>query len=224
MPLGTAQVAQENEMRYDFVTWPENTYNKLAAFRAATETICEFQQLNPNALLSEPQSRIVVNPGNKNFGEYFSERRQVEINLSRCRVPADTPFQWTWPGYTADLSVYGVLTHEFGHFVHDLANWHTVGRAWRNVVANSGEKITTSYGATNTGEDFAESFKLFLTNPDLLRVLFPVRHNFLAEIMELKPVEQRTWSEVLANSQRHIDAVERKLRNPRAARTSTTYL
>lgn len=121
-------------------------------------------------------------------GVRLGEKR-VTINLPRCRLPTRVPgYAWSFPGYKADLTPIGVVTHEFGHHVDAWLKYpHLPG--WRSEAPVSGYE-------PNRGEAFAEALRLFCTNPDLLRVGRPVRWGFFAErageIGELAP-----WEDVL---------------------------
>lgn len=104
---------------------------------------------------------------------------------------------WSYPGYVADRTPYGVIAHEIGHHVDYLmggnkgAYWSDYGVGIRAVSA---EPPITSY-APNTAEWFAEMARLFITNPALLKAIRPKTYGLL--IMQLKPVETRGWEEVL---------------------------
>ncbi|MCI0588924.1 MAG: hypothetical protein L0323_19045, partial [Planctomycetes bacterium] len=110
-------------------------------------------------------------------------------------------------GYRVDRTPYGVVLHEVGH------HWHLTFRRPRVLArefrdATRGEDPVTSY-APNVGEDVAEAFKLFSSNPDLMRLVRPLRFRFLAD--RIRPVEMRPWREVLAGSPRHLATAERQV-------------
>lgn len=120
------------------------------------------------------------------FGFYRSG--VVNVNLAKSRPVTRTPgFSWTFPGWKADLTALGIVAHEVGHYVHSRVPALDL-RSWR------GEANVTSY-EPNFSESFAEAVKLFLTNPDLLRVGRPVRYATLTSI--LTPPHHVPWREVL---------------------------
>lgn len=134
--------------------------------------------------------RIVTRTRTQHHGYWTSEGRIV-VNLERCLPPTKTPaYAWSFPGYKADLTVAGVLAHELGHHAEDDSG--ITARDWR--VYTNGEPPPTSY-APNWHEDFAESMKIFVLNPDLLRIGRPRRYEALAAVFT--PTVQVSWQEVL---------------------------
>lgn len=126
-------------------------------------------------------------------------------------------FSWSYTGYKADLTSPGVAAHEMGHHTEatlkkelspgDVANWR---RAWGE--ARTSEARVSSY-EPNAGEAFAESMKLFILNPELLREGRPMRWKFLTETAGLKPVHSTPWKAVLRNAHpRLIEGGERWLK------------
>lgn len=115
---------------------------------------------------------------------------------------------WSYPGYSVDRTPYGVLAHELGHHV-DLAHGTKEGTWARELRKNTDEAPLTNY-CPNTNEWFAELFRLFVTNPTLLRELRP---RVWKEFVARWPVysETRSWERVLAGSPRHVIAATRKI-------------
>ena len=97
---------------------------------------------------------------------------------------------WSYPGYAIDRTAYGVIQHELGHHVDKLAGWKLSSR----VRKLSGEKPLTGY-APDDAEWFAEMFRLFCTNPSLLRLIRPKTYAVLRE--QFESVEKRGWRNVL---------------------------
>ncbi len=115
---------------------------------------------------------------------------------------------WSYPGYVVDRTAYGVLAHELAHHVdhaHGAAGG-VVSHAWRK---ETGEQPITTY-ATNDNEWFAEIFRLFVTNPDLLALLRPRMFARLSERWP-KPSVTASWEQVLADSRRHLNAARNKV-------------
>lgn len=138
---------------------------------------------------------------------------ETTICVSRCAAVGTAGRQWSYPGYTVDRTPYGVLQHELGHHVDVLKS--TVRRSYygdfsATIRGVSGEKEITSY-CPNDAEWFAEMFRVFVTNPDLLRLLRPKTYRELREHFE--PVFSDNWRERLRNApERTITAIERKLK------------
>lgn len=116
---------------------------------------------------------------------------------------------WSYPGYVVDRTPYGVMAHETGHHVERAhgARGGIVASQWRRQTA---EQPITGY-AENDNEWFAEIFRLFLTNPDLLSRLRPRMFEKLASRWPAF-VEIRTWREVLKDVPRQMQAAENKIR------------
>jgi hypothetical protein len=100
------------------------------------------------------------------------------------------------------------VNHELGHHV-DLAHGARPGLHgfWR-WQEETGEKPISGY-APNPNEWFAEMFRLYVTNPDLLRLLRPKTHALMAA--RWQPVEHRTWDRVLAGAERQLAVLRKRL-------------
>ena len=132
----------------------------------------------------------------------YYRRMRIAVNPSMCAPPVPrNPRQWSYPGYVVDRTTYGVLAHELGHHV-DLMMGDQEGLAvgkyyslWsRHLQARSGEDAITTY-CPNHAEWLAEMFRLFFTNPDLLKQLRPKTYDLLID--SFKPIETRCWEDVL---------------------------
>jgi hypothetical protein len=138
------------------------------------------------------------------FGWYTSHK--VHVDVKRTRPATITPgFAWSYPGYKADLTAYGVTAHEVGHHVHAVK--HVYREDIRTVVIR--EPRVTSYEPT-MAESFAEMMKVFITNPDLLRVGRPLRWAFLTVHLRLQPVDARPWTDVLNEAHPKIIAAAQR--------------
>ena len=140
----------------------------------------------------------------------------IRICVKQCAHIGRGGASWSYPGYTVDRTPYGVLAHELGHHCDITLSDKKYGQANRyfgnyshSVWAASSEEKLTNY-CPNTGEWFAEMFRLFVTNPDLLKVLRPKTYARLREDWE--PVEDRAWQVVLSAAPgRTIAAAEKKV-------------
>lgn len=143
----------------------------------------------------------------------FYRRNRICIMLPKCAHPGTAGMAWSWPGYIIDRTPYGVLAHETGHHV-DLSKGERPGRYWselgERIMKESGEAKLTNY-CPNPAEWFAEMSRLFITNPDLLRLIRPVTYRLLRGFLE--PVETRPWRKVLAGAPpRTIAVAEKRIR------------
>lgn len=116
--------------------------------------------------------------------------------------------QWSYPGHTVDRTPYGVLAHELGHHVDGahgaLPSREGYGPRWRG---DTREKPLTGY-CDNDNEWFAEMFRLYVTNPDLLRLERP--KTFALMRATWKPVETRAWDQVLVNAPRQLELLRKR--------------
>jgi hypothetical protein len=145
---------------------------------------------------------------------YYRVDTGIVICVAACASQSPTALgfkgrAWSYPGHTVDRTPYGVLCHELGHHV-DFAEGNRPGRGgcwrWQELT---GEKPISGY-AENPNEWFAEMFRLFVTNPDLLRELRPKTY---AQMIARWPkrAEQRLWRDVLAEAPRQAKVIDGKL-------------
>lgn len=126
----------------------------------------------------------------------------INICLHRCGRPCDDGpgRNWSWPGGVTDRTVYGVVAHELAHHC-DWTAGQLKGTYWseygQSVMVESGEPATTSYGETNPSEWFAEAFRLYITNPGLLKALRP--RTWVTLNRRWRHVGTLDWREVLGD-------------------------
>jgi len=169
--------------------WPFPGQSKSDNFVYVSELITRFCTINGIPLPT-------IKNGNRTdcYGYYTRGSSRIVINEKLCKTPVKTPgYSWSYTGYKADLTIAGVCAHEFGHYVDDVLNRISTKM---NV---KGEANVSSYEPNNS-ERFAESMKLFLLNPDMLRIGRPKRYEFLTRICGLRPVINDTWEDVLCNA------------------------
>lgn len=135
----------------------------------------------------------------------FYRPTTISIMVEKCANNGYGGRAWSWPGYTIDRTPYGVIQHELGHHVDRFCSMNGgEGRLFSQVLncKAEGEVPLTGYLGTDSREKtffmewFAENFRLFVTNPDLSRL---VRPKFYARFVEvgIKPLALGTWDEVL---------------------------
>lgn len=136
----------------------------------------------------------------------------IHICVSRCAPVGYGGRAWSFPGYVVDRTPYGVVQHELGHHA-DVLNSTRKGNYYGDfsmrLHEQTGEKAITTY-CPNDAEWFAEIFRLFVTNPDLLRLLRPRVWKELRS--KFSPVFEDSWRERLTNApERTLKAAERKI-------------
>jgi hypothetical protein len=180
-----------------------------AAARAACDAFCDVNGIRlPSYEFRSELKMVLIN----SYGHYVSATETIVVRAKHCKGIINNPRVWTYPGYTADLTVLGVTAHELGHHVNAVKGWRDVLRRWHSMaMGDLSEQPVGSYAKSRDAEDLAEAFKVFVTNPSLLEAIAPRRHRFFTEELKLKPVESRHWREILGESPRHIRAVENKL-------------
>lgn len=124
----------------------------------------------------------------------------ISICVPRCAAIGVAGQAWSYPGYVIDRTPYGVVQHELGHHV-DFSRSDVKGAYGGDFSAKmrqlSGEDKLTNY-CPNNWEWFAEMFRLFVTNSDLLRA---VRPRLYAQLRELyRPVVDAPWRAILKDA------------------------
>jgi len=123
---------------------------------------------------------------------------KIQIDLSKCKNPVGVPgFSWSFTGYKADITPAGVLAHEVGHYVDFMSDWQ-----FSQFFRKCPGKAVSSY-EPNELEKFAESMRLFILNPELLKAANNNRYQTLIEF-GLKPIINKPWELVLKNANQQI--------------------
>lgn len=137
----------------------------------------------------------------------------VAICLEKCAHVGRQASAWSWPGYVIDRTPYGVVAHELGHHCDHLIGIRRQSYSSEYSIAvraESGEEKLTNY-CPNDAEWFAEMFRLFVTNPDLLAELRP--RTFRALERTWTPVVTETWPFVLEDApERTVQMAYKKIR------------
>lgn len=179
---------------------------KAQLFSAGKELIVKWCQLNsvtpPEVLIDEQVTQF-------DTCAYYRDSI-IHIWVPACAAIGTAGRAWSYPGYIVDRTPYGVLAHELGHHVDDP---YTVsqGRFSHDCFMSTREAPVTSYAATNVAEWFAEAFRIYVTNPQLLQALRPKTWAFMVARWP-RIAEQRAWEQVLSNSARdHVKAAQNRI-------------
>jgi hypothetical protein len=163
---------------------------------------------------------VQVSAWNVEFCAYY-RNSVTHICVARCAAIGVAGPAWSYPGYTVDRTPYGVVQHELGHHVDVLKGQRKGSYSWSEFSASvrgrSGEKQITSY-CPNDAEWFAEMFRVFVTNPELLRLVRPRTFRELRQCFT--PVFSDSWRERLKDAPaRTITAAERQVEKAQAEAT-----
>ncbi len=191
------------------------TYSKQVAYDEALVIVKQFLDLNN---IAHPSSFNVFNSFPRmgklktDYGFYEFRDRSININLKKSRTPVKNPgFQWSFTGSTADLTAPGILCHEVGHHIHSENGdryYKNSGYVHKFFVHVQNEASVSGY-EPNLYEAFAETMRLFILNPDLLKLGRPLRFGYFVDELKLQPLHEIPWKEILINAHpRLVSAVE----------------
>lgn len=162
---------------------------------------CKVNDIKMPKIVTKPKDSYC--PGT--CGLYDYKNKTIYIWIDKCSREIDNPgYAWSHRHYFADREPCGVVCHEFGHYLHHiLTNFKLVLPKERKI---------TSY-EPDTWERFAETIKLFILNPDLLRLYDHKRYNVITKKLNLKPIIHTNWRDTFSVdiNEKFIKACERKL-------------
>lgn len=175
----------------------DKQHNRLLESAAVLKKFCEINHI-PKPKIAFFHSR------NGDCGYYQYRSNTIHIDPSACAREVANPAMrcWSHPHYFTDRTVYGVLHHEFGHYLHEKLKFPNIPKG----------KQITSY-EPNKDERFAESIKLFISNPMLLKEYNSERYEALLKL-GLKPLHQKPWEQVMQEdgmSQRFVKRAKEKI-------------
>lgn len=189
--------------------WPKDRDSLFSLGEARCEDFCR-----ENGVAINPATIVPRNDWYVGSCAYWRPDEGTRICLEHCGYPCGEVVSrnWTWPGSVTDREPFGVMCHELGHYF-DFMNSEKKGRYWgdfsEKIMKRSGEPKLTSY-APNHAEWFAEMFRLFVANPDLLRFVRPKTYKILSEIF--RPLEVGSWRGVLGTNvpERVVSSLRKK--------------
>lgn len=124
---------------------------------------------------------------------YVDERNPLYPNAVGLFNPATHQISIHGPSerfVAQEGGVYGVITHEVGHNVHenlsaqrpDLAlAWAQLHEQSRAQYNQTGLGFVSSYAHTNLHEDFAESYAMYVRDPAALQFYSPEKYEFMRQ-------------------------------------------
>lgn len=141
------------------------------------EIIEDFVSKNPRFRLRD----IKLHNINFSCGFYEPKDGSLHIDLKRTGRLGFGGMAWSWPGYKIDRTPFGVIVHEFGHhcdYTFSPGGWTFARSAELRALKRGFPKEKVSGYEPNLGEVFAESFRVYATNPALLRAGAPHSTHF----------------------------------------------
>jgi len=134
----------------------------------------------------------------------------VFVNVPVTAKPSPHPIRQkrSYPGNKVDRTATGVVAHEVGHHVDEILEAQRVHSSrrcssWVNLTKNS--KAVSGYEEVPS-EVWAETMRLFILNPDLLRQGSPKRYAYLVDIVRLHPIVQDDFRKVLSHPEYIVEA------------------
>ena len=209
-------------------------WSKQQTYEAALKVVRDFIAIN--RLFPVPKFIVGVAPHTSNewqtYGLYLpagavNEQPRIFVNVDKSTKPVKVRGRiWSFPGHKTDRTAAGILAHETGHHASRIL----AERLYRKtmVATNASELMQLSIGYYKPwqallektkpitsyepvpDEAFAETARLFILNPNLLRRGNPARYEFLTKELGLKPVVTYSWRKVLGSAPDFIYAAAEK--------------
>lgn len=127
-------------------------------------------------------SSIAFDPNHPVFLESPNTLGFFETNSHRIHISDETRF----PNGSED--VLNTITHELGHNVQAclIEKDPELSEKWKQLYQESWDKVAASepgfvseYAKTNQHEDFAESYRAYIRDPEKLQILAPEKYQFM---------------------------------------------
>lgn len=198
-------------MSYEFGWTKQQTYD------VALDTVMKFLDHNRIALpvFYTTKAPVTVNKW-QTYGLYLRCHKgapTIFTNVQRTTVPQRTRGRvWSYPGHKSDRTAAGVLAHETGHHVSHIKKIGLTKEWAKLLESKAGKKPITSYEPTRE-EACAETLRLFILNPDLLRQGRRARYDYLHDVCGLRPFVADTWMGVLSNAPMFIKVAAKNFAN-----------
>jgi hypothetical protein len=184
--------------------------NKLELLRSGVDLMAEFCAENK---LRVPKGKV-LSKAEWRFPSTCAYYRSSVITIcpDACASIGTSGRAWSYPGYVIDRTPYGVMQHELGHHADHTLSYEKGaygGDFSTKMRIAATEPKLTGY-CPNDWEWFAEMFRLFVTNSDLLKAVRPRTYELIKE--HFKPVIDKPWRKVLKDAPpRTIEMAARKV-------------
>lgn len=148
------------------------------------EEFLEANKLAPPRFKQQTLATTSRPHGSYGCGYYAPRAHTIVVTAARCAKPAQGQArQWSFPGYSTDRTPIGVVAHEVGHAVDTLLGYPSRDPTWQALCVK--KHALTSY-EPNPSESFAETMRLFITNPALLSAIRSARYAYLRHAISLR--------------------------------------
>ena len=168
---------------------PEHTLPEVSGFDEYSELSNQDVDNLINTLIPEGHldncSSIICNPNDSTWFEMpGTAGYHVEYNDGR---PCDICLAGRELLEAFGMSELEVLCHEIGHNAHgnlsmeDQIEWADIHAKSEYIYSETGFGFVSNYAHTDLFEDFAETYSVYMTNPDLLKFVSPEKYEFMQE-------------------------------------------
>jgi len=130
-----------------------------------------------------------------------TKKAQILVNIDVTANPVENPshMRWSHPGWKTDRTPFGVVLHETGHHIEKITRQKGLWKAYNWTVISLRGKKVSGYEPDDS-EAFAETMRLFIGNPDLLRRAIPERYNYLCQVLGLQPIVSLDYKTAIGNN------------------------
>jgi hypothetical protein len=153
--------------------------------------ICAYWKIRAPKLNPFTISKTRYGSGGKLFGYYQNNEIWVNVEDSSKPVRFEGRAR-SYPGNKIDRTASGILFHELGHHVQSSKRMDAP--LWRSILKTAKDEAISGYEPVPS-EAFAETMRVFSSNPDLLRLGAPRRYAFICQYIQ--PWHSSTWREAL---------------------------
>ncbi len=188
------------------VIYNPDTHTKEKLYKESQMLCREFFIQNN---LSIPEIVEKQNSYKPNSTAYYDKYKQIiHINLNKCKNPEiEFSQNYNFPGWRFDSTPLGVLGKQCGYHLDNIFEESSQKRNWTNIIESSIFKKDDSYL-----NDFTECVRLLITNPSLLMLGRPQKWTYFTKYLNLKPVFNSNWEEILKYSDSNSkDSIKRWL-------------
>ena len=152
----------------------------------ATGLMRAFLDANTWVRMHGLEPRVEIDEAVSYYGYYplgVDDWETMYVNLKKCELSTNR----NRPGHVKDVTVTGVVMHEFGHMLHHRSYIRGQGYLYaqlnRRFKQLRREPLIHFYGM-EIEEDIAESIRMFILNPRLLEKGRPKRFAILKDYMD----------------------------------------